>query len=100
MPRCNDGFACTINEVTMLADQTGTILVDIWRDNYANFPPVLADTIGGTAKPTISAADKSQDATLSGWTTSISAGDILRYVVSVTDSTIQRVTVSLKVTKT
>ena len=92
-------FACTINRVTMLADQSGSIVVDIWKDTYANFPPTDADSITASAPPTISSAQKSQDSTLSGWTTAIAAGDILAFNVdSVTD--IQRVTISLKVTKT
>jgi hypothetical protein len=91
-------FACTITQVTMLADQTGSIVVDIWRDSYANFPPTDADSITASAPPTISSAQKSQDSTLTGWTTSISAGDILAFNVD-SCSTIARVTLSLKVEK-
>lgn len=92
-------FACTINRVTLLADQSGSIVIDIWKDTYANYPPTVADTITASAKPTISTATKSQDATLTGWTTSIAAGDTLRFNVdSITTCT--RVTLSLKVTET
>ena len=91
-------FACTINQVTLLADQSGSIVIDIWKDTYANYPPTVADTITASAKPTISAATKSQDSTLTGWTTSITAGDILRFNVD-SAATITRVTVSLRVTK-
>ena len=91
-------FACTIQQVTMLADQSGSIVVDIWKDSYANFPPTVADTITASAKPTIITAQKSQDSTLTGWTTAITAGDVLAFNVdSVT--TIERVIVSLKVKK-
>jgi len=91
-------FSCTINQVTLLADQSGSIVVDIWKDTYANFPPTDADTITASAVPTISTAVKSQDGTLTGWTTSITAGDILRFNVdSVT--TCERVTLSLKITR-
>jgi hypothetical protein len=92
-------FACTINAVTLLADQSGSIVIDIWKDTYANFPPVDADSITASAPPTISTATKSQDSTLTGWTTSISAGDILRFNVDSVTS-IQRVTLALKVTLT
>ncbi|GAH61520.1 unnamed protein product, partial [marine sediment metagenome] len=61
-------FACTINRVTMLADQSGSIVVDIWKDTYANFPPDNADSITASAPPTITTAQKSQDSTLTGWT--------------------------------
>ena len=92
-------FACTINSVTLLADQSGSIVVDIWKDTYANYPPADADSITASAVPTISAATKSTDATLTGWTTSIAAGDVLGFNVdSITTCT--RVTVALKVTRT
>lgn len=92
-------FACTINSVTLLADQSGSIVVDIWKDTYVNYPPVVGDSITASAKPTISSATKSTDSTLTGWTTSISAGDILRFNVdSITTCT--RVLVSMKATKT
>lgn len=92
-------FACTITRATLLADQSGSIVVDIWKDTYANYPPTVADTITASAKPTISAATKAQDATLTGWTTAIAAGDILGFNVD-SITTCQRVTLSLRVTVT
>lgn len=89
-------FDCTIEQVTMLADQTGSIVVDLWKDTYANFPPTDADTITASAVPTISSATKSQDGTLTGWTTALSAGDVLRYNVD-SASTVERVTIALRV---
>ena len=93
-------FDCTINSVTMLADQSGSVVVDIWKDTYANYPPTVADTITASAIPTITTALKSQDATLTGWTTAITAGDTLRFNVNGTPTSITRVLLSLKVTKT
>lgn len=93
-------FACTINSATVLADQSGAIVVDIWNDTYANYPPTDADSITASAPPTITASGvKSQDATLTGWDTSIAAGSTLRYNVDSVTS-IQRACVSLKVTRT
>ncbi len=89
-------FACTIKQVTMLADQSGSIVVDIWKDTYANFPPTDADSITASAPPTISSSQKSQDSTLTGWTKSISSGAILAFNVD-SCATITRVTISLKV---
>jgi hypothetical protein len=91
-------FGCTIQAVTLLADQTGSIVIDIWKDTYAAYPPTVADSITASAKPTLSSAAKSQDSTLTGWTTSISAGQILRFNVS-SASALTRVTLSLKVLK-
>ena len=89
-------FACTITGVTLLADQTGSAVVDIWKDTYANYPPTDADSIAAAALPTISSTTKYNDTTLTGWTTSISAGDTLRFNLdSVTD--ISRLMIKLKV---
>ena len=92
-------FDGTINSVTLLADQTGSIVVDIWKDSYASYPPTVADSICASAKPTLSSAEKSEDTTLTGWTTAIAAGDILRFYVD-SATTVQNVTLILKVTKT
>lgn len=86
----------TITRVTALADQAGDVVVDIWRDTYANYPPTDADSITASAPVTISGAAKSQDSTLTGWTVDLSAGDTLRFNVdSVADIT--RVTIALRV---
>jgi hypothetical protein len=90
-------YNATITAVTMLADQSGSIVVDIWKDTYANYPPTVADTITASAKPTISTATQSQDTTLTGWTTSIAAGDTLRFNVDSVTS-IQRLALTLTVT--
>jgi hypothetical protein len=91
-------WAGTINRVTLLADQSGSIVVDIWKDAYANYPPDNADSITSATPPTISGAIKSEDATLSSWTTSFSAGDILRFNVD-SCTTITWCVVSIYVTR-
>ena len=91
-------FACTINSVTLLADQVSSVVVDIWKNTYANFPPVVGNSIVASAPPTLSSATKSQDATLTGWTTALAAGDILRFNVNSATS-LTRLTVALFVTR-
>ncbi|MFW6172476.1 MAG: hypothetical protein ACOC5T_01910 [Elusimicrobiota bacterium] len=92
-------FDCTITKVTLLADQSGSIKIDIWKDSYTNFPPTDADSITGGNEPEISTSTKNEDDTLTGWTTSISEGDILRINTdSVTD--IERVTLILNLERT
>lgn len=91
-------FNCTLTQVTMLADQSGSIVVDIWKDSLANYPPTDADSITASAVPTISSDTDSQDTTLTGWTTSISAGDVLRFNVDSCTS-ITRCSISLKYRK-
>jgi hypothetical protein len=91
-------FDCTLQQVTTMGDQSGSIVVDVWKDTYANFPPTVADTITASAKPTLSSAQKAQDATLTGWTKTFTKGDILRFNIdSVT--TITAVTLAFRVLK-
>lgn len=90
-------YACTITAVTLLADQAGDVVVDIWKDSLANYPPTDADSITASAPPTLSSAASGQDATLSGWTTAISAGDTLRFNID-SASTITRLALTLTVT--
>ena len=91
--------AGTITGVRLLADQSGSIVIDIWKDTYANYPPTVADTITAAAKPTIITALKSEDTTLTGWTLSVSAGDVFGFNIdSVT--TIQRIILELTIVVT
>lgn len=95
-------FASTITQATLLADQSGSVVVNVWKCTYAQFDagsthPVSGDSITASAPPTISTATKSQDSTLTGWTTAISAGDVLAFNVN-SVTTCQRVTITLRVT--
>lgn len=92
-------FACTINSCTLLADQTGSIKIDIWKDTYSNYPPTNADTITAANEPEISSGTKDQDTTLTSWTKTITAGQTLRFNVD-SCTTITRCTIALEVTKT
>jgi hypothetical protein len=92
-------FACTIVGWSLLCDQSGSIVVDVWKDVYANFPPTVAGVITASAKPTVSSATKGKSSTLTGWTTAVSAGDMLRINVNST-ATVTRATLTLTVTKT
>lgn len=74
-------FAMTIDQATVLCDQSGSIVIDVWKDTYANYPPVDADSITASAPPTVTTATKSQDTTLTGWTTSVTAEDIIGFNV-------------------
>lgn len=91
-------YTCTLTECLMLADQTGSVVLDIWKDTYGSYPPTNADSITGASPPTISAATKSVDTILSGWTTALAEDDILLFNVD-SCSTITRLTVSLKFEK-
>src|SRR6185369_13083053 len=97
-------WACTILGYTMLGDQTGSIVVDIYKCTYSQYDagsthPVAGDTITGSSKPIINNGTKNQDTTLSGWTTSVAANDVLRFQVTggTGPTSTTRVTIALKV---
>jgi len=87
-------FAATIKSWTLLADQTGSVVIDIWKDVYANYPPTVADTITASALPQIVSGLKATDSTLTGWNKTINAGDTLRFNINST-SGIHQVTLIL-----
>jgi hypothetical protein len=91
-------FACTVTAVTLTADQTGSMVVDLWKANYSVFPPTVSNTITAAALPTLSSALKYTDSTLTGWTTSVSAGDIIRVNIN-SVSNVQRFMLALTVTR-
>lgn len=74
-------FNMTIQSWTLVANTSGDIVIDVWKDTYANYPPTVADTITASAKPTITAGIKGQSSTLTGWTTTVNAGDVIRFNV-------------------
>lgn len=93
-------FAGTIQQATLLADQSCTATVDIWACSYASFAPpthpASADKITASAPPATSAAEKYQDATLTGWTKPFSAGTIFGFNVTANDNA-TLLTLALKV---
>lgn len=66
---------------TLLADQAGAIVIDVWKDTYANYPPTNADSITNGIEPEIVATGiKATDSDLSDWTTQdVTAGDVLGF---------------------
>jgi len=90
-------FACTITGWEILADASGSAVVDVKKGTYAGFPTTA--TIAGSEKPTLSGAQKNQDLTLTTWTVALAAGDILEFNLD-SVATCKRVTVTLFVTRT
>lgn len=93
-------FACDIAGATLLADQSGSIVVDIWKKAFSStgYPPTVANTITASAKPTIASTLTYNSTTLTGWTTSVAAGDTFRFNVD-SITTLTRCTVVLKLVK-
>lgn len=83
--------ACTITEARLLADQSGSIAVSLWKDSYSNFPPTVADLIDTFS---ITTATKSEE---TGLSLSVTAGDIIRFNVD-SCTAITRATLELLIT--
>jgi hypothetical protein len=94
-------FALTLTGYTLLADQSGAIKIDIWKDTYANFPPTDADTITNGHEPEIAASGvKAQDTDIADWSgEAIAAGSTLRINVDSCTS-IQKCMLALNFTRT
>jgi hypothetical protein len=92
-------YAAELQAWTLLADQAGTITIDVWSANgTANFPPTNAASICNGHEPAIAAGTTwAQDTDLSDWSdTSIAEGDIWRLNVDGC-GTITSVTAAFKV---
>lgn len=77
----------------IIADQSGSIVVDVWSAAYATIPTV-AHTIAGTEKPTLASAQINQDLALTSWAASLAKGDPIAWNVD-SITTCQRVTVNI-----
>jgi hypothetical protein len=90
-------FDLTITDWVLLADQAGSLVVDLWIDTYANFPPTVTDTVTGSDKPTLSTAAKATSSALTGWTAGWTAGHVVRVNID-SASVLHRATLVLSYT--
>ena len=88
--------AGTVTQWTVLADASGSIVVDVKRSTYSGFPTTTSIVGGGGNKPTLSSAQKNQAAPSSWTSTALVAGDVLEFNVD-SATTVQRVTLALEV---
>ena len=95
-------FTCTITQNTMLADQSCTAVVDIFASAYSAYAPpthpASGDKITSSTPPTITAALKSKDSTLTSWTTAVAADTVLAFDVTSNDNA-ETLTITLNATR-
>jgi hypothetical protein len=89
-------YACEITDWYIANPDTGSIVFDIWKIAWGANPPTVANTITAAAKPTLSGAKTATSGTLTGWTTTVAAADIIGINVD-SSATVKRVTLALKV---
>ena len=88
---------CMIDTVELVGDAVGTVVVDVWKSDDVNFPPVVGDAITGVAKPSLSSELKSTT-DVSTWSAFLNAGDWLAFNVD-SASTVKQVTLSIRGSK-
>lgn len=89
-------FNCSVTGWTILGKESGSIVIDIKKCNYAGFP--TTSSIAGSEKPTLASAQSNQDVSLSTWTTTITAGDIIEFYVD-SAAVVTRVNLFIHITK-
>jgi hypothetical protein len=90
-------FSFIIKSVTIVADQTGSITIDILQQDYDDYLSTYTSICGGN-KPAISSSTKFSDSLLSNWTTAINLGSVLKFNVD-SNSSITNCTITLQVIK-
>lgn len=90
-------FGGSIAECDFFGDRAGSMVVDITRTTQASFPAGLA-SICAAARPTLAAAQKSIDTTLTGWTLMFDKDDVLVGTV-ISNDLVRNATVGLKVSR-
>jgi hypothetical protein len=89
-------YTGTITGWTIMGDVSGSIVIDVKKSTYAGFP--TTSSIAGSEKPTLSSSQKNQDLTLSTWTTSVTAGDVLEFNVD-SATTVKKIWLSIDILK-
>jgi len=85
---------CSIIEARLIAGESDTMTVTVERSTAANITnPIWTDISNGGL--TLSAAIGISDTTLTGWTTTLNRGDLLRFVVSSAPTNTVNATLSL-----
>lgn len=92
-------YGMTLAAATLLADAIGSITVDVQVVALASYPPSGANSIVAAAPPALASASSSRDATLTGWSRSLAAGSVVRFVVT-SCSGIGRATITLEGVRT
>jgi len=70
-------YACTIAAWDIVVSPSGTATIDIWKIASGTAIPTIANTITASALPAISTGTAVHSTTLTGWTTAVTANDIV-----------------------
>lgn len=95
-------YDCEITGWDLVADISGNMIIDLWKDTYSNFPPTSSDTIAGgitgTEIPKLDSQMINRKETLSSWNSTLSSDDWIAFNVLSSD-TISRTTLTIRILK-
>jgi hypothetical protein len=90
-------YSGTISKWTIMSRETGTIEFDVYKDVWGNFPPTEVDSIVGASPPTMVDDDNAEDVALTGWTKTVTAGDVLVFAIAGVDGTLSHAILQLDI---
>lgn len=67
---------CAFHDWSILVD-TGTATVDVWKITSTTALPTITNTVTASTTPAITTGTKAASSTLTGWTTSVTSGDVV-----------------------
>lgn len=86
-------FACTINQVDISSDQSGSITIDVWKVNAAI--PTATNKISASAPMALSSAQIALGTLdISSWTKTVSSGDVFGFSIA-TAATVTKTTATI-----
>ena len=87
----------TIKGWSLYSDISGNISIDIKSCNYTTYPTTLS--INASTRPSLTNALKNKDASLVGWVTNVSTGDLLEFVVDTSITNVTKIWLTLTLQK-
>jgi len=92
-------FGVKVESWNLVAKETGSILLGVWRDTYANFPPTSTKALhSGATGPTLAGAVKNTAATTAWGQPTGAGGEYIRVNVD-SVATVQQVSLALNYIK-
>ena len=88
-------YAGTITSWSIIASGSSTCVIDVWKLNADQ--PTVANTITASAKPALTAQVTATSTTLTGWSPTVSDGDVFAFKLDSVSGSPKGITLTLKV---
>jgi hypothetical protein len=87
-------YAGTITGWNIVADKSGSIVIDVWKQNAS--VPTASSTITASSLPTLTSAQSAFSGSIAGWKSTVSVGDVFAFNVN-SASTITKASLTIRV---